>query len=126
MAENCNCGSGKRYQDCCLLVHENLAAAETAEQLMRARYTAFTLGLIDFLYDTFHPDSRKFQNKKDIQRWASENKWMQLEILCSTEQTVEFKAHFLDANLQTEIHHEKSNFKKHRGNWHYVDGQLMS
>ncbi len=122
----CNCGSSLPYADCCSKVHSNLAAAKTAEQLMRARYTAFTLQLIDFLYDSFHPSSRRYQSKQDIRQWAQANKWMQLEIIQASTHTVEFRAHYLDAQFQTAVHHEKSNFKKVQGLWYYVDGQLCS
>ncbi|WDF70588.1 YchJ family metal-binding protein [Sphingobacterium oryzagri] len=123
--EHCPCGSGKPYYACCKLVHQALAAAQTPEQLMRARYAAFSLGLIDFLYDSFHPDTRRFQRKVDIQRWAHENKWMQLEVREASAQTVTFKAHFLDAQLQPTVHHEKSTFKKFQGKWYYYDGRLL-
>ncbi|ERJ58091.1 hypothetical protein M472_04865 [Sphingobacterium paucimobilis HER1398] len=91
---------------------------------MRARYSAFAVGNIDFLYDTFHPSTRRYQNKKDIKNWATENKWLKLEIMASTLQTVEFKAYFKDHNDNVQIHHEKSNFKELQGRWYYVDGRL--
>ncbi|WP_133640559.1 YchJ family protein [Sphingobacterium paludis] len=123
---NCNCGSARFYADCCLLVHQDRQAAITAEQLMRARYTAFTRSLIDFLYDSFHPDSRRYQNKKEIAAWAQENKWMHLEIIQASTTTVEFKAHYLDKQFEPAVHHEKSRFKKDRGIWYYLDGRLLS
>lgn len=121
----CPCNSGLDFQSCCELIHVDQKAASTAEQLMRARYSAFVVRNIDFLYNTFHPNTRRFQHKKDIEQWAIENKWMQLEIVKATNSTVEFKAHFLDANLEIHIHHEKSNFKQTQNLWYYVDGILM-
>lgn len=121
----CPCGSPLPYASCCEKVHSDLGAAETAEQLMRARYTAFTKLMLDFLYDSFHPSTRKQQSKADILQWARENKWMQLEIVCSTETSVEFRAHYLNPLLELEIHHEKSTFKRLSGHWHYVDGRIM-
>lgn len=123
---NCNCGSGREYEGCCQPIHQDLKKAETAEQLMRARYCAFTLLLIDFLYDSFHPDTRRFQQKKAIEAWARENKWMQLEVIAHSKNTVEFRAHFLNAALDPEVHHEKSNFKQQHGIWYYLDGLLLS
>ncbi|GHE34238.1 YchJ family protein [Sphingobacterium griseoflavum] len=124
MMQTCHCGTSLSYPDCCGKIHENLALAGTAEELMRARYTAFSLQLIDFLYDSFHPSTRRFQQKKDIEQWAKSNKWMQLEILNSTLSTVEFRAHYLDPQFQVAVHHEKSNFRKLHGLWYYVDGSL--
>jgi len=123
---NCECGSNRSYTDCCFLIHQDIGNAKTAEQLMRARYTAFTRSLIDFLYDSFHPDSRGFQNKKDIETWARENKWMHLEILNLRGDTVEFQAHYLNKQFEPEVHHEKSRFKKSLGIWYYLDGELIT
>ena len=120
----CPCGSDMDLSNCCGLIHNNLAAASTAEQLMRARYTAFVIQNIDFIYNTFHPTTRRFQQKADIQKWAIESKWMGLEIVKSTNNTVEFKAHYLDQNLQPQLHHEKSTFKQVQNQWYYLDGVL--
>lgn len=122
---SCPCGSQQEFSSCCELIHQNQSTAKTAEQLMRARYSAFVVQNIDFLYNTFHPTSRRFQNKQEIKTWALENKWMQLEIVHTTNQTVTFKAHYLDPHLETQIHHEKSTFKIWNGLWYYVDGKLL-
>ncbi len=90
---------------------------------MRARYSAFAVRDIDFLYNTFHPTTRRFQNKHAIQQWAQENKWMQLNILKATFATVEFEAHYLDSTMELQIHREKSTFKQQGNLWYYVDGQ---
>lgn len=121
---NCPCGSTLTFTACCEIVHKNPKEAKSAEMLMRARYSAFTLHNIDFIYQTFHPSTRRYQSLGDIKQWAIENKWMNLEILNSTVNTVEFKAHYLDVNLNPEIHHEKSNFKQIDDTWYYVDGKL--
>ena len=119
----CPCGSGSSYGDCCRQVHLSHAKANTAEKLMRARYSAFVVHDVDFLYDTFHPSTRRFQNKNAIRRWALENKWIQLSILRSTPQTEEFEAHYLDSTMEIQIHHEKSIFKQQSNLWYYVDGR---
>ncbi|MEI5985617.1 MULTISPECIES: YchJ family protein [Sphingobacterium] len=126
MSENCFCGSALPYGQCCELVHSNLKNAETCEQLMRARYTAFVLQKIDFIYETFHPQTRRFQNKKEIEQWSRESNWQELNILKTTPSTVEFKAIYLDRNMVLQEHHEKSNFKKLQGIWYYVDGKLLA
>jgi uncharacterized protein YchJ len=66
----CPCGSGNTYGECCQQIHRFHAKATTAEALMRARYSAFVTQQIDFLYDTFHPSTRRFQNKQAIGQWA--------------------------------------------------------
>jgi SEC-C motif-containing protein len=55
----CPCGSGERYRTCCGPLHDGARAAATPEALMRSRWSAFALGLGDYLYDTLasgHPD----------------------------------------------------------------------
>ena len=42
----CPCGSNSNYGACCQSLHQG-AAAPDAERLMRSRYCAYTLGLID-------------------------------------------------------------------------------
>lgn len=126
MNKNCYCGSGKNYEDCCEKVHHDLKSAGSAEQLMRARYTAFCLSLVDFLYQSFHPNSRRFQKKTEIEQWSKENKWEGLEIIKATENTVEFKAFFTDPFAEKQVHHEKSRFQKLQGTWYYLDGKIIS
>lgn len=121
----CPCGSKITYQDCCQIIHLDPSKAQSAEQLMRARYTAFVFQEIEFIYNTFHPTTRKFQNKNDIEAWSKESKWIQLQIIKTTEKTVEFEAHYLDPNLDLQIHSEKSNFELFQNSWYYVDGEIV-
>ena len=125
MSANCLCGSSLPYVSCCEIVHQDARAALSAEALMRSRYTAFALQLIDFLYDTFHPSTRRFQDKKAIAQWSRENHWQGLEIIRATENTVEFKAHYIDQQGNPAVHHEKSRFQKTQGTWYYVDGKEL-
>lgn len=124
--EICPCGSEKTYNDCCNIIHKDLPKASSAEELMRARYTGYVTQNIDFIYNTFHVTSRKFQDKKEIEIWAKECKWMFLEIIKSTVNTVEFKAHYIDSLMNTQVHHEKSTFKKVQDSWYYLDGVILS
>ncbi|MEN5232176.1 YchJ family protein [Sphingobacterium faecium] len=122
----CYCGQSLPYENCCKKVHIDQKEAKTAEQLMRARYSAFVVQNIDFLYKSFYVATRGFQNKKEIRKWAEESKWLQLQILRTNTNTVEFEAHYLDAQLNLQIHHEISRFKQTEGIWYYVDGDLLS
>ncbi len=47
--KNCPCGSGNAYSDCCEPVIKGSRPAETAEQLMRARYSAYAGVEMDFV-----------------------------------------------------------------------------
>lgn len=127
MTENkCYCDSDKNFQSCCEPIINGVQKAPTAQSLMRSRYSAYVTHQADYLMATTHISERKHHSKSEILHWATANKWLQLEIIKSTENTVEFKAHFLDSKLQKQIHHELSTFKFENGSWFYVDGQFFN
>ena len=45
----CPCKSGKTFGECCGPIIAGTAKAETAEQVMRARYTSYVTGDVDYL-----------------------------------------------------------------------------
>ena len=57
----CPCGSGNPYSECCELIISGSRPADTAEQLMRARYSAYVFALMDFIFESTHPDHRQGQ-----------------------------------------------------------------
>lgn len=122
--KNCHCGSPKPFQDCCEPFIKGAQKAPTAEALMRSRYSAYATHAVDYLMETTQVSERDYHSKADILNWASSNQWLKLEIIKATENTVEFKAYFLDNALRPQIHHEFSTFKQEDGSWFYVDGQF--
>jgi SEC-C motif-containing protein len=120
----CPCGSLISLQECCLPYIQGDIIVPTAEKLMRARFTAFYLNDSEYLYKTTHVSQKKYTNKSDILAWAQLNTWQKLEIINHTENTVEFKAYYLDQNNIPQIHHEKSTFILFQNNWYYVDGKF--
>lgn len=120
----CPCGSNDLFLNCCEpIVKENVKII-TAEQLMRSRYSAYVFCEIDYLVNTTHLSLRKQQSVKDIEKWSKENAWQKLEVLNSTDTTVEFKAYFLDENKKQQVHYEKSTFVFEDGNWFYLSGEF--
>lgn len=122
--EKCHCGSGKNFTACCEPFINRTEKAPTAEALMRSRYSAYAICEADYLLATTHISERKYHSKSEILNWANSNQWQRLEIINATENTVEFKAYFLDSALQKQIHHEFSTFKFENGSWFYVDGEF--
>ena len=120
---NCYCGNSIPFQDCCEPYIKGITNAPTAKKLMRSRYSAFATGAADYLVNTTHISKRRLHNKKDILDWSQANKWLKLEVLASTENTVTFKAYYLDENLKAQVHYENSTFKLENGLWFYVDGE---
>ena len=119
----CYCGNLIAFQDCCEPYIKGIANTPTAETLMRSRYSAFATGDADYLVNTTHISKRKLHNKKDILTWSQSNTWLKLEVLNSTENTVTFKAYYLDENLKAQVHYEHSTFKLENGKWFYVVGE---
>lgn len=121
--KNCHCGSGIPFEDCCGPYLSGQMNAPTAEALMRSRYSAYAIHNADYLWETTALKMRKYHSKAAILQWAKANHWVKLEILKTTETTVEFKAYYLDAKLQAQIHYEKSVFILENEKWFYLDGE---
>mmetsp|Transcript_13113 Transcript_13113/g.15973 ORF Transcript_13113/g.15973 Transcript_13113/m.15973 type:complete len:246 (-) Transcript_13113:115-852(-) len=65
----CPCGSEDGYMKCCGLLHSNAKAYgdAKAEQVVRARYSAYAKREIDFIIGSTHPLNKDFMT--DIQHW---------------------------------------------------------
>lgn len=107
----CYCDSGLLFENCCGLYLENNQKAPTALTLMRSRYSAYATHNGDYLLETTHISERKYYSKQEILKWATSNKWQKLEIISFTDDTVEFRAYFLDSNNKPQTHYEFSIFK---------------
>tara|TARA_R110002049_G_scaffold300280_1_gene491036 strand:+ start:476 stop:865 length:390 start_codon:yes stop_codon:yes gene_type:complete len=123
---DCYCGNTKSYKNCCEVFHLNNGKTETAEQLMRSRYSAFVLANGDYLMQTHHISTRPISEKKAIVKWAKSVEWIKLEILNTTEGLsnneegrVMFNAYFYD-NGNVDVIHENSAFIKENNKWYYL------
>ncbi|WP_049723668.1 YchJ family protein [Gilvimarinus polysaccharolyticus] len=123
----CPCGSGKYPVDCCTTLILHGAQAQTAEQLMRSRYTAHVMLAVDYLWRTWSPTVRQHSSPEAIAAWASSCEWLGLDILAcerggieDNEGTVTFCAHYRREG-QKQQHLEKSLFKREAGLWRYID-----
>ncbi|MFV5695408.1 YchJ family protein [Flavobacterium sp. LB3P122] len=124
--KKCYCDSQKNFQDCCEPIIKGIQKSPTPETLMRSRYSAYVTQEVDYLLVTTQVSERGYYSKAEILDWAISNKWQKLEIINITENTVEFKAYFLDSKLQKQIHHELSTFKLENGSWFYVNGRFFN
>lgn len=97
--------------------------APTPEALMRSRYSAYVMGLRDYVQDTWHATTRPAR----MQRFDSGVKWLGLTvkrawIASSGEGFVEFVARSkLPGGGPTDRLHELSRFVRVEGCWQYVD-----
>lgn len=122
---NCPCGSGLLFAQCCEPFIKGNNTPPTAEKLMRSRYSAYVVQAADYLIATTHSSTRRNHSKSAILEWSKSNQWLKLEVVEATENTVEFKAYFLDSHLKAQMHHEKSFFRKENERWFYVDGEFF-
>lgn len=122
--KKCFCDTGLLFENCCGLYLKNNQKAPTALALMRSRYSAYVIHDADYLVATTHPSERQYYSKEEILKWATSNKWQKLEIISFTKSTVEFKAYFLDANQEAQVHYEFSTFKSEKDTWFYLDGKF--
>ncbi|MDR6763347.1 SEC-C motif-containing protein [Flavobacterium sp. 2755] len=120
----CFCDTGLQFENCCGLYLKNNQKAPTALALMRSRYSAYATHNAEYLLETTYISERKYYSKAEILKWATANKWQKLEILSFTENTVEFKAYFLNSDNKPQTHYEFSTFKFENNAWFYVDGKF--
>lgn len=128
MENLCPCGSEKNYSDCCQPLIKGEKKAETAEALMRARYTAHVKTEVDFIHDTTHPKKRGGFDRKQVTAWSKKSEWLSLNINAKEAGgpedetgTVEFTARYREKEKLVE-HHEIAEFARKDGTWFFLDG----
>jgi SEC-C motif-containing protein len=119
----CPCGSGAVYNVCCGPLHHGERQAETAEELMRSRYSAYACADSDYLFRTWHPRTRPADAAV-----GGDVVWKGLEVIDTAaggsgddHGVVEFTARY-EASGQPGSMHERSSFERRAGRWFYVDG----
>src|ERR1044071_6783261 len=122
MSENnqtCPCGSGSGFADCCGPIIDGTRESQTAEELMRARYSAFVTGAIDFIVSSTHSSTRKEIDLNFIREWSETSTWHGLEIfetknVSDDKALVSFEAQFTQKG-EEQRHREKSLFEREDG-----------
>ncbi len=136
---NCPCQSGKPFAKCCDRFLNQGQFAKTPEQLMRSRFSAFSLGGYgEYLLATWSHSPRSSQacrgehvegslSATDLSQKTTD--WCGLKIINKSQSgnqgMVEFKAFYLDSNGEIACHHEKSLFERSGGHWLYVSGDVV-
>ncbi len=126
MSQTCPCGSGSALDACCGHYHQGIAAP-SAEHLMRSRYSAYALGLIDYLVATTLPAQQTGLDRDGIRAWSLGSTWLGLEVENSEligaqpeHAFVTFTARWHDGNGE-HSHRERSAFVQHGGHWYFLD-----
>ncbi len=123
--QTCPCNSQNLLNHCCGLYHAG-ESARNAEKLMRSRYSAYSLGLIDYLVKTTLPAQQHLLDQKSIRAWSTQSTWLGLEIQDFIEfddnihATVTFIATWKDGQGEHR-HEETSGFAKVKDDWYFLD-----
>jgi len=127
----CPCGSGQLLTLCCGRYHAG-NPAPSAEALMRSRYSAYVLGLIDYLVHSTLPAQQAGLDHDAIRAWSLGSTWRGLEVegaqLVEGEPQhayVTFTARWRDASGE-HSHRERSAFVRNNGNWYFIDPTVES
>ncbi len=127
----CPCGSGHEFQHCCGPIIEGNTQAPTAEKLMRARYSAYVTGAVDFIMDSHDPETRENVSEEATREWSQSAKWIGLDIRNvekggpkDHEGAVEFVASFEVEGKRVD-HHELALFRRGAEGWRFVDGRVI-
>ncbi|WP_309067593.1 YchJ family metal-binding protein [Microbacterium sp.] len=124
--ERCPCGSGRAYAACCGPLHAGARLAETPEELMRSRYSAYAKHDADYLLRTWHPRTRPQPGElvfDELLRWTG------LEVTAAEGSTVDFVAIYetgaTGAPMMGALA-EHARFDRRGGRWVYVDGDVTA
>lgn len=117
----CYCGSRQPFSQCCQPIIEQKQSAQTAEQLMRSRYSAFTTGAAKYLVDTLHSSKRTPHLLQELEKYCEITQFKSLTVHHALEHQVKFSAVFKDQFGFFKMT-ETSNFVFEGGRWYYVDG----
>lgn len=143
----CYCGSSLDYQHCCQPLHQGVLLASSAEQLMRARYSAYAAGHYDYVYRTTHPSQHTEHALAEISAFGQHTRFLRLQVIqaaaeatalsrlsnsalpmlppdCADSAYVHFQA-TLFADERFGVLDEVSRFVKTAGQWFYLDGHLL-
>jgi SEC-C motif domain protein len=123
----CPCGSGKNFEVCCGPLLSGARRADTAEELMRSRFTAHVARDYAYLHRTYQPTSKQpFTGESD----PSPPGWSRLVIhnheLGSNPDTafVDFTPYFVDERGEHPVP-EKSEFRRVDGQWLFARSVRM-
>ena len=119
--QNCPCGSGRKYGDCCEQILTGNRPAASAEELMRARFTAHVTHNFRFLHESHRPTAGKpyvAEEGEPTMQWT--------KLVVHAHETgadpdkafVDFSAYGTEDKVE-KVLHEKAEFLRINGAWLY-------
>jgi SEC-C motif-containing protein len=128
--EECPCGSGKSYSECCEPIIKQAIKAPSPEALMRSRYSAYAKKEVLWLRDSLEKSQRKDFDEKGARQWSEQSEWLGLTIVQSKIEEenvkgwVEFIAKYKQGVIARE-HHEISEFVRKNDEWQLTEGRVV-
>jgi len=129
MSRPCPCASNLTYDRCCEPYLTGKKTPQTAEKLMRSRFTAYALARADYLAATTAEGEREKLDVAELERYCKAVKCISLKVLSTQaggpgDETGEVVFHAkLLINGKRMLHWEKSRFVREEGRWVYLDGE---
>ncbi|MFQ5443820.1 MAG: YchJ family metal-binding protein [Nitrospinales bacterium] len=127
--KDCPCGTGFPYTDCCGPLIRGVGFSDTAEELMRSRFTAFAKGQWDYLEQTRYPGDGELEDGRYSNLTHDGISWKKLEIFdvrkggaFDESGEVSFVACYTENGEEKKLH-ETSKFIKENGRWYYSERQ---
>ena len=127
--EPCPCGSKKSYQQCCAVFHNRASNPNSAEELMRSRYSAFALNKLEYIKNTMTGKAAQGFIAEPEEQSQNSTQWLGLDVIKSysykknpNHAFVEFRALYTFEGT-TSVLHELSEFTKIDGRWFYTSGE---
>ena len=128
---SCPCGNTIEFEQCCDIFISGKCTPDTAEKLMRSRYSAFVKKEHDYILKTHDPDTRNEVSMDQIKDWSNNSIWHGLEVVESKagqvtdeEGIVEFIATY-SVDGQECNHREISSFVKKSNEWYFHEGKVL-
>jgi SEC-C motif-containing protein len=103
------------------------AAAPSPEALMRSRFTAYSVGAVQYIIDTTHPDGPHWNSnepswRKEIELFCSVTQFEKLEVIETNKDQVFFHATLSREGKDCSFA-ERSTFAHHANRWCYLSGE---
>ncbi len=129
MSRPCPCTPTTTFEKCCAPYIEGKKLPDTAERLMRSRFSAYALAKADYLIATTASEKRGELDRNDLESYCRTVRCVSLKVK-STEKggpgddtgVVVFHAS-LQVNGKRHLHIERSQFIREDGRWMYLDGE---
>jgi len=127
----CWCGNPTTPDSCCGRILDATVNAQTAEQLMRSRFSAFCCANIDYLIASHHPSKRQADDQQSLADTISQCEWLHLSIVNNRDGkahddqgSVEYIATYTQQGELFQLH-EDSKFIKENDRWFYLEGTII-